>query len=56
MGTVRIAKHKPSDAYIAIKAIRKDYISKHHDGRHVANEKEALMTINSSFVPACFGM
>jgi hypothetical protein len=55
MGVVRIAKHKATDSYIAIKAIRKEYIAKHHDGRHVANEKEALNTVYSPFVPTLFG-
>lgn len=50
MGTVRVCKTK-GDRYFVMKSIRKDYIHKHNDYRHVQNEKEALLTVSKS--PFC---
>ena len=55
MGVVRITKHNPSNTYIAVKGIRKDYIEKHNDSRHVEWEKQALGFVKSSFIPSLFG-
>lgn len=35
--------------YFVLKAVKKDYISKHNDLRHVLNEKEALRAVTSPF-------
>lgn len=51
MGSVRIAKHKQTGLYVAIKSIRKEYIQKHRDQRHVASEKEVLTALSKS--PFC---
>jgi protein kinase A len=47
IGVVRIAKLKSSQGYIAVKAIRKDYVKRHHDERHIKNEKEILIAMKS---------
>jgi tRNA(His) 5'-end guanylyltransferase len=44
MGVVRIVKVKPVNAYFALKAIRKDYIYKHRDQRHINNERNLLIS------------
>ena len=54
MGTVRIAKNK-NNKYLVFKAVRKEYIVKHHDQRHVQNEKDILRAINCSFCVKLFG-
>ena len=55
MGTVRIAKLKDKGAYVALKAIRKDYIVKHRDQEHVENERRILLTLQSPFCIRLFG-
>ena len=35
MGTVRLARYKKDDTWCVVKSIRKDYVTRHHDGRHV---------------------
>lgn len=55
MGTVRMVKLKDSDFYFAIKSIRKDYILRHHDERHVESERELLMSLRSPFCIKLFG-
>lgn len=55
MGTVRIAKWKENNGYFALKAIRRDYINKHHDQRHVASERNILRSMSSSFCIRLFG-
>ena len=47
MGIVRLAKLKDCNGYFAIKSIRKDYVKRHHDDRHIRNEKEILMKLRS---------
>lgn len=55
MGVVRIAKTKDKK-YFVIKSIRKDYIIRHHDQRHVQSEREVLQTVsNCSFCIKLFG-
>jgi serine/threonine protein kinase len=51
MGSVRIAKHKQSGLFVAIKSIRKEYIQKHRDQRHIAAEKAVLTGLSKS--PFC---
>lgn len=55
MGVVRIVKVKPVNAYFALKAIRKDYIYKHRDQRHINNERNLLMQVSSAFCIRLFG-
>lgn len=54
MGTVRIAKNK-SGKYLVFKAVRKDYVMKHNDMRHIQNEKDILRSLNNSFCVKLFG-
>jgi serine/threonine protein kinase len=49
MGAVRIVKIKPINGFFALKAIRKDYIYRHHDQRHINNERNLLLQLTSSF-------
>lgn len=59
MGTVRIASfQQANDAkplYVAIKSVRKDYIIRHRDERHIRNEKEILLSLTSPFCVKLFG-
>ena len=57
MGTVHIASftHENKAVYVAIKSIRKDYIIRHNDERHVRNEKEIMLTMSSPFCIHLFG-
>lgn len=54
MGTVRIAKNK-AGKYLVFKAVRKDYVVKHNDHRHIQNEKNILQALNCSFCVRLFG-
>ena len=54
MGTVRIAKNK-NGKYLVFKGVRKDYVVKHNDHRHVQNEKDILKALNCSFCVKLFG-
>ena len=38
MGTVRIVKFKNNNTHFALKSIKKDYINRHKDHRHIDNE------------------
>ena len=51
MGSVRIAKHKQSGLYVAVKSIKKDYIQRHRDQRHISSEREILSSLSKS--PFC---
>lgn len=55
MGTVRLCKIAGEDKYFVLKALKKDSVIKHHDERHVRNEKDILLTLTSSFCIRCFG-
>ena len=55
MGTVRITKSKKNNKYFVLKGIKKDFIIKHNDQRHIINEKEVLKTLNSSFCVKLLG-
>lgn len=55
MGTVRIVKTKNSNTHFALKCIKKDYISRHRDQRHVQNERAVLLAVKSSFCINLFG-
>ena len=57
MGTVRLARyrHHTTPAYVAIKSIRKDYITRHNDERHVNNERDILLAMQSPFCIQLFG-
>jgi serine/threonine protein kinase len=56
MGTVYVASFVNSNPrlYVAIKSIRKDYIARHNDDRHVQNEKEVLQLHRSPFCVKLF--
>jgi serine/threonine protein kinase len=49
MGTVRIAKLKDKNMYAALKGVRKDYIVKYKDGRHIENERRLMLQLNNPF-------
>ena len=49
MGTVRPAKLPGKEQYIALKSVRKDYIHKHNDERHMTNERVLMSALNSPF-------
>ena len=55
MGTVRLAKIKDKGGYIALKAIRKDYIVKHKNQPYVENERRVLLCLQSPFCIRLFG-
>ncbi|MBX9702590.1 MAG: serine/threonine-protein kinase, partial [Silvanigrellaceae bacterium] len=44
-----------NNKYFVLKSIRKDYIEKHNDHRHVKNERLVLQTLTSSFCIRYFG-
>ena len=54
MGVVRIAKLKDSNSYFAVKSIRKDYIKRHNDHRHIENERVILSKLKN--VPFCINL
>ncbi len=49
MGTVRVARLKDKNVYCALKSIRKDYIHKHNDQRHVDNERVLMQQLKNPF-------
>jgi len=55
MGTVRLARYKKDDMWCVVKSIRKDYVTRHHDGRHVQNERKILNDLDHPFVVRLFG-
>lgn len=55
MGTVRIVKAKSGNAHFALKIIKKDYITRHRDQRHINNENAVLSMVTSSFCIKLFG-
>ena len=56
MGSVRIAKHKQQGYFVAIKSIKKDYIQRHHDHRHISSEREVLASLGGgNFCVRLFG-
>ena len=56
MGTVRVARVKKDDTYVALKSVRKDYITRHNDGRHVQNERRVLYDLSEHpFVVHLYG-
>ncbi len=54
MGTVRTAKTK-SNKYFVLKGIKKDFIIKHNDQRHITNERDILNLMTSPFTVRLFG-
>ena len=55
MGQVRIAKWKKDNSWCVLKAIRKDYVTRHNDGRHVQNERRILNELDHPFIVRLFG-
>ena len=55
MGTVRIVKLKSSNSHFALKSVKKDYITRHRDQRHIDNEKAVLLQVRSHFCIKLFG-
>eukprot|EP01035_Chromulina_nebulosa_P018146 gene18146-23800_t len=55
MGSVKIAKFKYKNSYLAIKCISKDFVIKHKDERHIFNEKKVLTSLKSPFCIKLFG-
>lgn len=55
MGTVRIVKYR-GDKVCVFKCVKKAYVLKHNDQRHIRSEKEALMAMSKcSFCVNLFG-
>jgi serine/threonine protein kinase len=56
-GTVRLGKwsYGKKSLYVAMKGISKDYILKHHDERHINNEKQIMSISASPFIIRLFG-
>lgn len=46
---------KSSNSHFALKSIKKDYITRHRDQRHVDNEKAVLLQVTSQFCIRLFG-
>jgi serine/threonine protein kinase len=55
MGTVRVCKTIKNGKYFVLKSVRKDFIHKHNDFRHVKNEKAVLTALNSPYCIKLFG-
>lgn len=55
MGQVRIAKWKKDNTWCVLKAIRKDYVTRHNDGRHIQNERRILNELDHPFIVRLFG-
>lgn len=55
MGSVRIAKLKQHNVYVAVKSVKKDYVIRHNDQRHIQNEKSLLLSLKSKFCITLFG-
>jgi serine/threonine protein kinase len=49
MGTVRIANVTGKKCFFALKAVRKDFISRRNDERHLKNERELMLQLNNPF-------
>ena len=49
MGTVRPVKLSGREGYFALKSVRKDYIHKHNDFRHVTNERVLMEALSNPF-------
>ena len=55
MGTVKIARYKKDDTWCVLKAVRKDYVCKHKNAKHVQNEKKILLDCDHPFIVVLFG-
>jgi len=55
MGTVRVAKMKCYNVFVAIKSIKKSFIYQFNDHRHIRNEREILLQMTSPFCIKLFG-
>ncbi len=49
MGVVRVCKLAGKNQYCAVKSVRKDYINKRNDARHVLNEKQLMEQLCNPF-------
>lgn len=54
MGTVRIVTISGRKQYFALKSVRKDYISRHNDERHLRNERILMNMLNNPFCVKLF--
>jgi hypothetical protein len=55
MGTVQLAMFKKDETWCAIKMIKKDYVCRHNDGRHIKAERALLNACDSPFIVNLFG-
>jgi serine/threonine protein kinase len=54
MGTVRLAKSKELGGYVVVKIIKKEYVARHNDQRHINNERKIMAAMSSSFCVKLF--
>lgn len=55
MGTVRLAKTRDGKTFV-LKGIRKEYVIRHNDHRHVTNERILLSLLSSTLTVRLFGV
>jgi len=55
MGTVQLAKWKKDGTWCALKMVKKDYVCRHNDGRHVQAERKLLNMCDNPFICSLFG-
>jgi hypothetical protein len=55
MGTVVLTKHNPTALFCVLKMVKKDYICRHDDGRHIQMEREILTKVSNPFIANMFG-
>ena len=55
MGTVLLAMWKKDETWCALKCVKKDYICRHDDGRHIQAERHLLQSVDNPFVVSLFG-
>lgn len=55
MGTVLLAMFKKDETWCALKCVKKDYVCRHDDGRHIQAERHLLEVVDNPFVVTMFG-
>lgn len=55
MGTCRVCKIKTNQKYFVLKSVKKEFINKHNDHRHIQHEREILLALHSPFCIRLFG-
>ncbi|GMH81741.1 hypothetical protein TrVE_jg5227 [Triparma verrucosa] len=55
MGTVALCKFKKDETWCAVKMVKKDYVCRHNDGRHIHAERKLLNMADNPFICSLFG-